>query len=74
VRKTIFIFFMLLLATHSLEAPAGKLTGRDIAMKMDAVDTSLDSKRTAIMVINRKGQRLARKMESCNKKYGLDRR
>ena len=41
---------------------------------MDAVDTSEDSKRTAIMVINRKGQKLVRKMESCNKKYGQDER
>ena len=53
---------------------ANDLTGRDIAVKMDAVDTSLDSKRTAIMVINRKGQKLVRKMESCNKKYGQDER
>ena len=30
--------------------------------------------RTAIMVINRKGQNLVRKMESCNKKYGPDER
>ena len=49
---------------------AQELTGRDIAIKMDAVDTSEDSKRTAIMVINRKGQKLVRKMESCDKKYG----
>ena len=74
MRKTIFIFFMLLLATLPLEAPAGKLTGRDVAVKMDAVDTSNDSRRTAIMVINRKGQKLMRKMESCNKKYGPDER
>ena len=53
---------------------AEELTGRDIALKMYAVDTSRDSKRTAIMVINRKGQKLVRKMESCNKKYGPDER
>ncbi len=33
---------------------AEELTGREIAVKMDAVDKSQDSKRTAIMVINRK--------------------
>ena len=32
---------------------AEELTCRDIALKMDAVDMSLDSRRTAIMVINR---------------------
>ena len=53
---------------------AEELTGRDIALKMDAVDTSEDLKKTAIMVINRKGQNLVRKMESCNKKYGPDER
>ena len=51
---------------------AKELTGRDIALRMDAVDTSLDSKRTAIMVIKRKGQKLIRKMESFTKKYGPD--
>jgi len=53
---------------------AGELTGLDIAIKMDEVDTSLDSKRTAIMVINRKGQKLVRKMESFSKKFGPDER
>ena len=53
---------------------AEELTGRDIAIKMDAVDTSQDGKRTAIMVINRKGQKLVRKMEMYNKKYGPDER
>jgi outer membrane lipoprotein-sorting protein len=53
---------------------ANELTGRDIALKMDAVDTSQDGNRTAIMVINRKGQKLIRKMESFTKKYGADER
>ena len=53
---------------------AEELTGRDIVIKMDAVDTSMDSKRTAIMVINRKGKKLVRKMESFTKKYGADER
>ena len=53
---------------------ANEFTGRDIALKMDSVDTSDDSKRTAIMVISCKGQKLLRKMESCTKKYGPDER
>jgi hypothetical protein len=53
---------------------AKEFTGRDVALKMDAVDTSQDEKRTAIMVINRKGQKLVRKMETYNKKYVSDER
>ncbi len=53
---------------------AAELTGRDIALKMDAVDTSKDYKRTAIMVINRKGQKLRRKMETYNRKCSPDER
>jgi hypothetical protein len=41
---------------------------------MDAVDTSKDYKRTAVIVIDRKGQKLVRKMETYNKKYGPDER
>ena len=74
--KTIPIFLVFLMSVFVGTSPieAEQLTGRDIALKMDAVDTSMDSKRTAIMVINRKGQKLVRKMESCNKKYGPDER
>jgi len=68
------VMFVILSAYLTCPAHAEQLTGKDIAMKMDAVDTSLDSKRTAIMVINRKGQKLVRKMESCKKKYGPDER
>jgi hypothetical protein len=53
---------------------AAELTGRKIALKMDAVDTSMDGKRTAIMVINRKGQKMVRKTESFFKKFGPDER
>ena len=68
------VLFVILLVYLTCPAQAEQLTGRDIAVKMDAVDTSMDSKRTAIMVINRKGQKLVRKMESCNKKYGPNER
>ena len=70
----ILLFVAGLIAVGSLPSKAEGLTGRDIALKMDAVDTSLDGSRTAIMVINRKGQKLVRKMESYNKKYGSDER
>jgi len=69
-----FVLFVILLVYLTCPAQAKQLTGRNIAQKMYAVDTSRDSKRTAIMVINRKGQKLVRKMESCDKKYGPDER
>ena len=69
-----FVLFVILLVYLTCPAQAEQFIGRDIAIKMDAVDTSLDGKRTAIMVINRKGQKLIRKMESFIKKYGPDER
>ena len=72
MKQVLFGIFLIVLFSGS--APAAELSGWDIALKMDAVDTSRDSKRTAIMVINRKGQKLVRKMESCRKKYGQDER
>jgi outer membrane lipoprotein-sorting protein len=72
MKQVLFGIFLIVLFRGS--ALAAELTGREIALKMDAVDTSLDSRRTAIMVINRKGQKLVRKMESCKKKYGQDER
>jgi len=55
-------------------AQAQTLTGRDIAVKMDEVNTSQDGKRKATMVIERGGQKLVRKLEMSNKKYGVDER
>ncbi|MCK4467954.1 MAG: outer membrane lipoprotein-sorting protein, partial [Desulfobacterales bacterium] len=74
--KTIPIFLVFLMSVFVGTSPieAEQLTGRDIALKMDAVDMSFDSKRTAIMVINRKGRKLVRKMESFSKKFGPDER
>lgn len=39
----IFLFVLMLVFAVSLPIDAGQLTGRDIALKMDAVDTSLNS-------------------------------
>ena len=50
------------------------LTGRDIALKMQARNTAQDSRALAVMVINRKGKKLVRKMETFSKKYGPDER
>ena len=74
MKKPWLVLLIALLCQLNFTAQANELTGRDIALKMDAVDTSIDSKRTAIMVINRKGQKLIRKMESFTKKYGPDER
>ena len=74
MKKPWLVLFIVLLSQIPFAVKAAELRGRDIALKMDAVDTSMDSKRTAIMVINRKGQKLMRKMGSFNKKYGPDER
>ena len=74
MKKRSLCFLIIFLVTLPFGAPAGKLTGRDIALKMDAVDTRQDGKRAVIMVIDRKGQKLIRKMESFTKKYGQDER
>ena len=73
-KNPIFLLILMSIFTGPLPIDAGQVNGRDIAVRMDAVDTSHDSRRTAIMVINRKGQKLVRKMESYNKKYGADER
>lgn len=71
--KYILLFFpLIVLFTGS--AMASELTGREIALKMDAVDTSMDGRRTAIMVIERRGHKLIRKMESFSKKFGANER
>ncbi len=72
IKQTISVFCLILLFT--VTAGAAELTGREIALKMDAVDTSRDGKRTATMVINRKGQKLVRKMVLFTKKYDPDER
>jgi len=68
------LLIIIILAVTSGTGMAAELTGRDIALRMDTVDTSQDYKRTAVMVINRKGQKLVRKMVTYNKKYGPDER
>jgi len=68
------LLIIILLAITPGTGMAAELTGRDIALRMDAVDTSKNYKRTVVMVINRKGQKLVRKMETYNKKYGPDER
>jgi len=74
MKKSWLVLLMALLCQLHFTAKASELTGSDIALRMDAVDSSLDSRRTAIMVINRKGQKLIRKTESFAKKYGPDER
>ena len=52
------LLIIIILAVTSGTAIPAEFTGRDIAIRIDAVDTSKDYKRTAVMVINRKGQKL----------------
>ncbi len=56
------------------EMPAGKLTGRDIAEKMDRAQHVKDATRVASMLIERRAQQLNRKMLMRAKRYGVDER
>jgi len=46
--------------------------GRDIMLKVDAVDNSRDAVMSSMMVIERGGARLIRRMENLTKQYGDD--
>lgn len=73
--KNIALLLSFLFIFSITEAPASTtLTGRDIARLVDEVDTSLDTRKTMLMVIERGGQRLMRKMESFTKKFPPDER
>jgi outer membrane lipoprotein-sorting protein len=63
---------LLLFAAGS--ACAAEPTGREIALKMRAVDTSRDMQAEAVMVVERQGMKLNRKMEIRAKKFGPDER
>lgn len=63
-----------LLALLGGSVHAQELAGRDIAVRMDAVDSSLDSTRQAVMVVERGSQQLVRRLEIYTKRYGPDRR
>ena len=65
---------LVLLAGMVVSGDALALTGREIAVKMDDVDTSDDGQRQATMVIERSGQKLVRKLRMQSKKYGVDER
>ena len=70
-RTCLFCLFCLLVSPVAL---ANGLSGRDIAVRMDEADTSLDGIRQATMVIQRGNQRLVRRMAMRNKKFGDDER
>lgn len=60
-------FIMILLVL-----PAYGMTGREIVQRMDQADSSADSRREATMLIEPGNQKLVRKMQMQNKKYGDD--
>ena len=73
--KKIALLLLFLVAFCVSKAPAQTpLTGRDVARLVDEVDTSRDSRKTMLMVIERGDQRLMRKMESFTKKFPPDER
>lgn len=67
-------YLLILIAVcFSLSCYADNLTGRDIAVLVDNADSSKDTHRYAVMMIERGNQKLIRKMEMWVKKYGKDR-
>lgn len=70
--KNLIAVICIAIAAQATNAYA--LTGRDVAVKMDEVNSSQDGTRKATMVIERGGQKLVRKLEMSNKKYGVDER
>lgn len=64
-----YFLYALLVATVLLPQPASAITGREIALRMDAVDTSCCGEMQTIMVIKRGKQQLVRSMETKKKKF-----
>ncbi len=58
----------------ALHSHAQMPTGRDIAQRMDDVNSAQDGTRDATMLIERGGQKLQRKLNMMNKKFGDDER
>lgn len=65
------LFFAL---TASIPVSHAAPTGREIALLVDAADSSQDNHRQAVMVIERDKQKLIRKLEIWSKKFGKDKR
>lgn len=73
--KKLTLPLLFLIALCVTKAPAQTpLSGRDVARLVDGVDTSRDSHKTMLMVIERGGQKLTRKMETFTKKFPPDER
>jgi len=64
-----YLCCLLLLAIMALPARAD-MTGREIMVRVDAVDSSLDATQTSTMTIRRGSMTLVRRMERVSKKYG----
>lgn len=70
-RLLLLAFFLLACSVQSAAAP---LTGRDVARLADQADSSRDARKVMLMVINRDGSQLTRKMEMYTKKFPPDER
>jgi hypothetical protein len=66
-RASIIPFILLSLVA---ELAGAEPTGRDIMLKVDAVDTSRDASMVSTMIIERGSQKLVRRMEHVTKQYG----
>jgi len=71
-KQFILVVFSLAVLVMSAHCASAEMTGRDIMVRSDAVDSSKDSAMTSIMVIERGSMKLVRRMERVSKKYGQD--
>ena len=72
MQKTcLFVFILLCLAPPLFAAEvSGQASGRDIMLKVEAVDNFQDRTMTGVMTVERGREKLVRKMEMFSKKYG----
>ncbi len=68
--KRIFILFVLLVLFPGPGYGSAEMSGREIMLKVDAVDTSRDTTMKSTMIIERGKLKLVREMEHFTKQYG----
>lgn len=69
-----FLLLAFILLACPAPGAAATLTGREVARLADQADSSRDARKTMLMVINRDGSQLTRKMEMFTKKFPPDER
>jgi len=69
-KKLLLFLYSLVMVVLAAPSVWAEMSGRDIMERVDAMDSSKDSVRTSVMVIERGSTKLVRRMENMSKKYG----